>query len=68
MTDGDRDLLVKLAPKLIELVVIEHSDLLAEMRIRGALSEMQSAIIRVSKQHAAALYYWALYKPFLVES
>ena len=55
MSDGDRELLAKVAPDLMESVDMDGSNLLDQLRARGALTIQQMEHIKVSKQHTAAL-------------
>ena len=49
MSDGDRDLLVELRPTLMTSLDIGGSDLLAQLRSRHMLTDLQEEEIRVIK-------------------
>ena len=51
MSDQDRELLAKLEPELMSRITIEGSDLLAQLRAKGALTDLQNETIKVIKQY-----------------
>ena len=51
MSPQDRELLAKLAPELMESVIIDGSNLLAQLRARDALTDEQKDHIKVGKQY-----------------
>ena len=65
MSDQDSELLVKLGPDLMKSVIIAGSDLLAQLRAKGALTDQQKNHIKVIKQ-----YYYICHRlgPFSVYS
>ena len=62
MSDQDRELLAKLEPELMKSVTIDDSDLLAQLRARGALTDQQKEAIQVIEQFSI----FQLWGPFLV--
>ena len=50
MSDQDCKLLVELTPKLMDLVIIEDSNLLAQLRAKDALTAQQKEAIKVTEQ------------------
>ena len=64
MSDQDRELLIRLRPELMNRVTIEGSDLLAQLRIKGALTDLQHEVIKVIKQYHI-FNFWA---PFLFKA
>ena len=57
----DKDLLTELGPDLMKLVDICESDLLAQLRAKGAITDIQKQCIKVIKQY----YIHHLLGPFL---
>ena len=51
MSDQDRELLAKLGPDLMKSVIIDDSDLLGQLRAKGALTDQQKDSIKVIKQY-----------------
>ena len=47
MSDQDRELIAKLEPELMKSVIIDDSDLLSQLRARGALTDRQKESIQV---------------------
>ena len=62
MSAQDRELLTKLGPDLMKSVIIDGSDLLAQLRAKGALTGQQKDRIKVIKQY----YVCHLLGPFFV--
>ena len=62
MSDQDSELLAQLTPALMKSVTIDESDLLAQLRARGALTDQQKHWIEVIKQY----YICHLLGPFFV--
>ena len=52
MSAQDRELLTQLAPELMKSVIIDGSDLLAQLRAKGALTDQQKECIKVIKQYS----------------
>ena len=50
MSDQDRELLAKLAPELMKSVIIDGSNLLAQLRAKGTITDQQMEHIKVIKQ------------------
>ena len=62
MSDQDRELLVKLGPVLMKSVKIVGSDLLAQLRAKGALTDQEKNHIKVIKQYY--ILYVTFWAPF----
>ena len=60
MSDQDRELLVELTPKLMESVIIDDSNLLAQLGAKHTLTDQQKESIQVIKPY----YIFQLLGPF----
>ena len=58
MSDQDRELLAKLGPDLMKSVIIDGSDLLAQLRAKRALTDQQKAKIEAIN-YTTSVTFWA---------